>query len=900
MSYYSSYNSSTAVPSGPLPMLNTGDAPPASDSSKIIGLSLAIGSGLLIGSSFVFKKKGLINCTKDGMLAGEGHAYLKSVMWWTGMLMMVVGEVCNFVAYAFVQPILVTPLGALSVVICAILSSIFLRERLNLQGKIGCAQCIVGATIIVFHAPEQASVKTIQEFKHLMIQPGFLSWMALIIVASLVLIIKAGPRWGKEHMMIYIGVCSLIGSLSVVSTQGLGAAIVHNISTGEAQFDNWFIYFIIVFMVVTLLTEINYLNKALNLFNTAMVTPTYYVTFTSTTIVTSAIFYQGFNASVTAIITVCLGFLVICGGVLLLQTSKPVVPLHMPGSSAASIIGTISYDDIEPTAADMRASPFSSIRRITRDLRQPSIIGTISSGGVGAAGNHSVFQSSPLNPRAESLLQRKRAASNAALRSRPQSIISGHHHLAVPGGAGAGSVAGGATAFYPSTTGAYSTMVMGPNGSQIRLQLCEIVVSDDRNETSRYQVYRPVPPHGDLATAVPPSLNDKHGDHIHYQQQQQLRPRANSTGFKHSFLAPRSSLLIDSRSSSIRFSDSPTQASIDENIGEKDEHSAPSSPKYSSPISGSLFMPPKLAVSPPTPDMSTNAATLSPSPPSAEEESDPNGASQPAVRAAAGGAAGAGGATKPPLSGPMAVGGSFFTRPKFRSPSTASGDIMEMNDPGHAGRSVVVTIEPVQQQPLFSLYVPPPPPHPHQTPKPTLSTVNSASFTSAPLNASDASHNGHGQQKEGSSRPSDATTAAEGVDSHGNDEDKQDDGKDDKSASTSVALDAAAASKPKRVGFFGKLFSKSPPKSATAPDITTATLAPESGPGSEDPLSTTPDSPTTSATPLVGSTTPGTAAASPSSAHPIVFNRTNHPTRISEGEEEEEEEEEREVNVPRS
>lgn len=43
--------------------------------------------GLLIGSSFVFKKKGLINCTKHGMLAGEGHAYLKSVMWWTGMVM---------------------------------------------------------------------------------------------------------------------------------------------------------------------------------------------------------------------------------------------------------------------------------------------------------------------------------------------------------------------------------------------------------------------------------------------------------------------------------------------------------------------------------------------------------------------------------------------------------------------------------------------------------------------------------------------------------------------------------------------------------------------------------------------------------------------------------------------
>ncbi|ORZ19974.1 magnesium transporter NIPA-domain-containing protein [Lobosporangium transversale] len=283
--------------------------------------------GVLIGSSFVFKKKGLINCTRNGMLAGEGYAYLKSMMWWTGMIMMVVGEVCNFVAYAFVQPILVTPLGALSVVICAVLSSIFLQERLNLQGKVGCAQCIIGATIIVLHAPQQSAVKTIQEFQHFMAQPVFLSWMILIVLVSLWLIWKAGPRWGKEHMMVYIGICSLIGSLSVVATQALGAAIVHNISTGEPQFNIWFTYFVIIFMVITLLIEINYLNKALNLFNTAMVTPTYYVTFTSATIITSAILYQGFHASVVAILSVVFGFFVICGGVLLLQTSKPVVPL---------------------------------------------------------------------------------------------------------------------------------------------------------------------------------------------------------------------------------------------------------------------------------------------------------------------------------------------------------------------------------------------------------------------------------------------------------------------------------------------------------------------------------------------------------------------------------------------
>jgi hypothetical protein len=43
-----------------------------------VGVCLAIGSGILIGSSFVFKKKGLLN-SQRGQVAGEGVAYLKSV-----------------------------------------------------------------------------------------------------------------------------------------------------------------------------------------------------------------------------------------------------------------------------------------------------------------------------------------------------------------------------------------------------------------------------------------------------------------------------------------------------------------------------------------------------------------------------------------------------------------------------------------------------------------------------------------------------------------------------------------------------------------------------------------------------------------------------------------------------
>ncbi|KAF5337657.1 hypothetical protein D9758_012997 [Tetrapyrgos nigripes] len=287
---------------------------------KVVGIILAIVSGLLIGSSFVFKKKGLLRA-QAGHAAGEGVAYLKSPLWWTGMIMMILGELCNFAAYAFVEAIVVTPLGALSVVICAILSSFFLNETLTFFGWLGCGLCIIGSVIIALNGPSEQSVGQIREFQKLFLAPGFLAYASVLIAAALVIIFYFGPRYGKKSMLWWIMVCSMIGGISVSVTTGLGAAIVTT-AQGENQFKYWFIYFLIVFVVVTLLTEVYYLNVALALFNTAMVTPTYYVIFTFFSILTTIVLFQGLKSTPSAIITLVMGFLVICFGITILQMSK--------------------------------------------------------------------------------------------------------------------------------------------------------------------------------------------------------------------------------------------------------------------------------------------------------------------------------------------------------------------------------------------------------------------------------------------------------------------------------------------------------------------------------------------------------------------------------------------------
>lgn len=84
----------------------------------------------------------------------------------------IIGEIANFAAYAFAPAILVTPLGALSVLIGAVLGSYFLKEELGTLGRLGCAICLIGSVIIVLHAPPDKEIQTVDEILHYAIQPG--------------------------------------------------------------------------------------------------------------------------------------------------------------------------------------------------------------------------------------------------------------------------------------------------------------------------------------------------------------------------------------------------------------------------------------------------------------------------------------------------------------------------------------------------------------------------------------------------------------------------------------------------------------------------------------------------------------------------------------------------------
>lgn len=292
-------------------------------SSNLKGFILAMVSSAFIGSSFIIKKKGLLRAGINGPSASVGgYGYLLEPLWWVGMITMIVGEIANFVAYIYAPAVLVTPLGALSIIVSAVLAHFMLKEKLQKLGMLGCLLCIVGSTVIVLHAPEEHSISSVQEIWELAIQPAFLLYTASAIAVTLVLILYCAPRYGQTNIMIYIGICSIIGSLTVMSIKAIGIAIELTLEgTNQLEYFQTWIFGMVA--VTCIITQLNYLNMALDTFNTTVVSPIYYAMFTSFTILASAIMFKDYSGqSASSIASELCGFITVLSGTVILHSTR--------------------------------------------------------------------------------------------------------------------------------------------------------------------------------------------------------------------------------------------------------------------------------------------------------------------------------------------------------------------------------------------------------------------------------------------------------------------------------------------------------------------------------------------------------------------------------------------------
>ena len=189
---------------------------------------------------------------------------------------------------------------------------------------------------------------------------AFLIYCSIVMLFTIVMIYKVAPKYGKTNPLYYLSVCSTAGSISVMSIKAFGIALKLTFA-GKNQFTHPSTYAFAIVVVVCIITQMNYLNKALSHFPQSMyvnsthileylvifhclltapsfhptpmnhllistfhsVNPLYYVTFTTAVLSASFILFQGFNTT-DRVNTVSLlsGFLIIFTGVYLLNLSQ--------------------------------------------------------------------------------------------------------------------------------------------------------------------------------------------------------------------------------------------------------------------------------------------------------------------------------------------------------------------------------------------------------------------------------------------------------------------------------------------------------------------------------------------------------------------------------------------------
>ncbi|EOA31256.1 hypothetical protein CARUB_v10014428mg [Capsella rubella] len=249
-------------------------------------------------------------------------------------------------------------------VLCsAVLAHFILQEKLHMFGILGCILCVVGSTTIVLHAPHEQKIESVKQIWQLATEPGFLVYSAVIVIVVAILIFYYEPRYGKTHMIVYVGICSLMGSLTVMSVKAVAIAIKLTFS-GTNQFIYFNTWIFILVVAFCCLLQINYLNKALDTFNTAVISPVYYVMFTTFTIIASMIMFKDWaSQSGLKIATELCGFVTILSGTFLLHKTKDMGNTNS-GSGRGSGRGSVSMPRETPVFTNSGSARSSSSDKI--------------------------------------------------------------------------------------------------------------------------------------------------------------------------------------------------------------------------------------------------------------------------------------------------------------------------------------------------------------------------------------------------------------------------------------------------------------------------------------------------------------------------------------------------------
>lgn len=233
------------------------------------------------------------------------QSYLKSPYWWLGLVLMIIGEAGNFLAYGFAPASIVSPLGVVALISNCLIAPLMLKEHFRKRDFGGVLVAVAGAVTVVLSASSSEEklgsgelLKTIKRWE-------FLLYVVItcLLIAGL---LWASPRYGRRTILVDLGLVGLFGGYTALSTKGVASLLSTSL---YKAFTYPIFYFLVVILVASALMQIRYLNRALQNYDSTQVIPTQFVLFTLSVIIGSAVLYRDFEhtgaSQATKFITGC-------------------------------------------------------------------------------------------------------------------------------------------------------------------------------------------------------------------------------------------------------------------------------------------------------------------------------------------------------------------------------------------------------------------------------------------------------------------------------------------------------------------------------------------------------------------------------------------------------------------
>ncbi|KAK0206258.1 magnesium transporter NIPA-domain-containing protein [Desarmillaria ectypa] len=245
--------------------------------------------------------------------------YLRSKLWWSGFLLMNVGEIGNFISYAWAPASVVAPLGTFALIANCFFAPLLLREQFRKRDILGILLAIVGAVTVVLASSSSDIRLDPDALMKAISQTPFIVYSCIYAAGSIILSILSEGPLGRRWVTIDVGLCALFGGFTVLSTKAISTLLTMQ---WIEMFASPITYPVILVLALTGIGQIRYLNRALMRFDSKIVIPTQFVLFNLSAIVGSAILYGDFQkASFHQIVTFLYGCSATFAGVYIIARS---------------------------------------------------------------------------------------------------------------------------------------------------------------------------------------------------------------------------------------------------------------------------------------------------------------------------------------------------------------------------------------------------------------------------------------------------------------------------------------------------------------------------------------------------------------------------------------------------